>query len=62
MTRDRRLAMVSGAQLATGLVGMAVAVRRRHEYDFLFLHGHPDHVARDTVLMGTACSRRPRCS
>jgi hypothetical protein len=48
--------MVSAAQLATGLVGMAVAVRRRHQYDFLFLHGHPDHVARDTVLMGTAFS------
>ena len=56
MTRDRRLAIVSAAQLATGLVGMAVAVRRRHEYDFFFLHGHPDHVARDTVLMGTAFS------
>jgi hypothetical protein len=48
--------MVSAAQLATGLVGMAVAVRRRHQYDFLFLHGHPDHVARDTVLLGTAFS------
>jgi hypothetical protein len=56
MSRDRRLAMVSGAQLATGLVGMAVAVRRRHQYDFLFLHGDPDHIARDALLMGTAFS------
>ncbi len=56
MRRDRRLAMVSGAQLGAGLVGMAIAVRRRHEYDFLFLHGNPAHVARDTALMGTALS------
>jgi hypothetical protein len=33
-----------------------VAVKRRHPYDFLFLHGHRDHVARDAVLMGTAFS------
>jgi hypothetical protein len=56
MTRDRWLAIVSGTQLAAGLAGMAVAVRRRHHYDFLFLHGRPEHVARDTVLMGTAFS------
>ena len=56
MTRDRRLAMVAAAQLGTGLVSMALAVRRHHQYDFLFLHGHPDHVARDALLMGTAFS------
>ena len=56
MTRDRWLAIVSGTQLAAGLVGMGVAVRRRHHYDFLFMHGSPEHVARDTVLMGTAFS------
>ena len=56
MTPHRRLAMVSGVELAAGVVGMAIAVRRRHQYDFLVLHGTADHVARDTVLMGTAFS------
>jgi hypothetical protein len=56
MTRDRRLAVLSGAQLAAGVLGMAIAVRRRHHYDFLFMHGRPERVARDTVLMGTAFS------
>jgi len=51
-----RLAAVSAAQLGAGLLGLAVALKRRHAYDFLFLHGHPDHVARDALLMGTALS------
>ena len=38
------LAAVSAAQLGAGLLGLVVAVRRRHAYDFLFLHGHADHV------------------
>lgn len=56
MTRDRRLAVVSGAQLVVGGLGMAVAVRRRRQYDLLFLHGNPERVARDAVVMGTALS------
>jgi hypothetical protein len=56
MAGDRRLAFVSGAQLAAGVLGMAIAVRRRHHYDFLFMRGRPERVARDTVLMGTAFS------
>ena len=56
MARDRRLAAVSGAQLVMGVLGTAVAVRRRRQYDFLALHGRPEHVARDAVLMGTALS------
>ena len=56
MTRDRRLAVLSGAQLAAGVLGMALAVRRRRHYDFLFVRGRPERVARDTVLMGTAFS------
>jgi hypothetical protein len=56
MARDRRLAAVSGVQLAAGVIGTAVALRRRRQYDFLFLHGRPEHVARDAVLMGTALS------
>jgi hypothetical protein len=62
MTRDRRLATVAAAQLGAGLVGMALAVRRRHQYDFLFLHGHPDHVARDARSWERRSPRRPRCS
>jgi hypothetical protein len=56
MSQDRRLAIVSLAQLVAGVLGMAIAVRRRHHYDFLFMHGRPERVARDTVLMGTAFS------
>ena len=50
------LAVVSAAQLGVGLLGLVVALKRRHAYDFLFLHGRPDHVARDALFMGTALS------
>jgi hypothetical protein len=50
------LAAVSAAQLGAGLLGLIVALRRRHAYDFLFLHGSADHVARDALFMGTALS------
>jgi hypothetical protein len=50
------LAATSAAQLATGLTGMAVALKRHHPYDFLLLHGSPETMARDSVLMGTALS------
>lgn len=33
-----------------------VALVRRRAYDLPFLHGSPEHVARDSVLMGTAYS------
>ena len=56
MNRDQWLATVSGAQLATGVVGMAVAVRERHAYDIPLLHGRPEKVGRDALLMGTALS------
>lgn len=56
MDRRRLLAAVSTAQLATGVAGMAIAVRHRHPYDFLMLHGRSDRVVRDSVLMGTALS------
>jgi hypothetical protein len=54
--RDRLLAAVSAAQLMTGLAGVVVAWKRRHAYDFLFLHGRTDRVARDALWMGTALS------
>lgn len=56
MDRRRLLTLVSGAQLAAGLAGMAVAVRRRHPYDLPLLHGRVETVGRDSVLMGTAMS------
>jgi hypothetical protein len=53
---DSLLAAVSAAQLALGVTGLAVAVRRDHAYDFLVLHGNPERVARDALSMGTALS------
>ncbi len=35
---------------------MAVALRRRHAYDTPALHGSSQHVARDSIVMGTALS------
>jgi pimeloyl-ACP methyl ester carboxylesterase len=53
---SRLLATVSVAQLATGVAGMAVALRRRHPYDLFRMHGRTDTIARDTILKGTALS------
>ena len=54
--RAQVLGRVSAAQLAVGVGGMAVAVRRRHPYDVPMLHGKAETVGRDTMLMGTALS------
>ena len=56
--RDRAqlLAAVSAAQLASGVAGMVVALRRRHPYDVFWMHGRPDEIARDTLFKGTALS------
>ena len=56
MDRDRWLAAVSACQLGVGVLGMAVALKRRYPYDVPLLHGHPANVARDSVVMGTALS------
>ncbi len=56
MDRSLLLAGISAAQLGAGLIGMAVAIRRRHSYAFLMLRGDPDRVARDAFGMGTALS------
>lgn len=56
MTNRSALVAVSAAQLAAGLAGLAVAVRRRRHFDIPFLRGHPDHVARDAWWAGTAYS------
>jgi pimeloyl-ACP methyl ester carboxylesterase len=53
---SRLVAAVSAAQLATGVAGMVVALRRRHPYDLFWMHGQADTVARDAILKGTALS------
>jgi pimeloyl-ACP methyl ester carboxylesterase len=54
--RNRLLAAVSVAQLATGVAGMVVALRRRHPYDVFWMHGRADAIPRDTIVKGTALS------
>jgi hypothetical protein len=56
MKGNRVLAMVSAAQLAAGLGGMVLGIRRRHAFDIPFWRGQPSAVGRDCVLMGTALS------
>jgi hypothetical protein len=56
MNRSRLLTAVSVAQLASGVAGMVVALRRRHPYDVFWMHGQPDQIARDTLFKGTALS------
>lgn len=64
MTPRTLLAGVSAAQLAAGLAGMAVALRRRRPYDVWmpapldgpFWHGSTGTIAHDAFLLGTAYS------
>jgi hypothetical protein len=56
MKGNRVLAVVSAAQLASGLGGMVLGIRRRHAFDIPFWQGHQSTVGRDSVLMGTALS------
>jgi hypothetical protein len=56
MKGSRVLAVVSAAQLASGLGGMALGIRRRHAFDIPFWQGRPSAVGRDCVLAGTALS------
>ena len=56
MDRARTLAVVSAAQLGSGVAGMVVALRREHPYDVFWMHGQPDAIARDTLFKGTALS------
>ena len=50
------LSAVSTVQLATGIAGMTLALKRRHAYHLPLLHGRPDKVPRDSLLLGTALS------
>src|SRR6478752_1826027 len=50
------LVRVSSAQLAVQIAGLAVAVRRRRNYDVGFMRGSIQHVVRDSLWAGTAYS------
>jgi hypothetical protein len=56
MTPRSALVSVSSAQLAVQVAGLAVAVRRRRNYDVGFMRGSPAHVVRDSLWAGTAYS------
>jgi len=56
VVRSRLLGVVSVAQLATGVAGMAIALKRRLHYDTPMMSGSPETVGRDTILSGTALS------
>ena len=50
------LAAVSAAQLAVGVAGQLVALRRRRNYDVGFMKGRAERVGRDSLWAGTAYS------
>jgi hypothetical protein len=50
------LVRAATVQLAAGLVGQVVALRRRLHYDVPFMTGSADHVARDSWWFGSAIS------
>jgi hypothetical protein len=56
MKDSRFLAAVSAAQLAVGLSGTALAIRRRRAFDIPLWRGQESAVGRDSLLMGTALS------
>ncbi len=56
MVHRSALVAASTAQLAAGLAGQVVALRRRRHYDVPFMTGSPHHVARDSLWFGTAFS------
>jgi hypothetical protein len=56
MANRSTLVAVSSAQLATALTGLAIALRRRRNYDVGVMRGRPEHVARDATWAGTAYS------
>ena len=56
MSPRRLLVAVSAGQLAAGLTGQVVALRRRRPFDIAFMTGSPAHVGRDSWWFGTAYS------
>jgi hypothetical protein len=56
MGSHRTLGVVSAAQLATGVAGMAIAVKRRYPYNTPVKRGRVETVGRDSFFNGTAYS------
>jgi hypothetical protein len=56
LRRRPLLVVVSAAQLASGVAGMRVGLRRRHPYDVFWMHGHAADISRDVIFKGTALS------
>jgi hypothetical protein len=56
MTTRSALVSLSYGQLCVQLAGLAVAVRRRRNYDVGVMRGSPEHVVRDSLWAGTAYS------
>jgi hypothetical protein len=56
MHRIRALRVVSAAQLLFGVAGLVVALKRRRAYHLPLVHGRPEKVGRDCLLLGTALS------
>jgi|1185.fasta_scaffold181982_2 hypothetical protein len=56
MTTRSTLVAASAVQLAAGVAGQLVALRRRRNYDVGFMRGSPDQVGRDSLWAGTAYS------
>jgi hypothetical protein len=56
MAPRQALVAASAVQLAAGVAGQVVALRRHHAYDTPLMSGVPEDVARDSVLSGTALS------
>jgi len=56
MAPRQALVAVSAIQLAAGIAGQAIALRRRHPYDTPIMCGRPESVGRDSFLSGTALS------
>ncbi|SDC19822.1 hypothetical protein SAMN05660690_0889 [Geodermatophilus telluris] len=54
MTRRRALVAVAAVQLAAGVAGQALALRRRRAFDTPLLAGDPARVGRDAWWAGTA--------
>jgi hypothetical protein len=59
MNRSRLPAAVAAAQLASGVAGMVVALRRHHPYDVFWMHGQPDRSYATRFSRAPPC--RPRC-
>ncbi|MGY2085485.1 hypothetical protein [Blastococcus sp. SYSU DS0539] len=56
MAHAPALVRAATIQLAAGLAGQVVALRRRRSFDVPFLTGSPEHVGRDSWWFGTAIS------